>query len=120
MCGYLGRSQPNQAEEKNIHIYATVNLNKFWRSRLLSPGISSTCMNYHFSYSELSNKHAVNLILFGNIFLHTCLIRTYTFIFFWRKFLPTRLLKATHLLILGEIPNYKISLSSFKLLVCCF
>jgi hypothetical protein len=35
---------------KNIHIYATVILNKFWRSRLLSWGISSTCMTYHFLY----------------------------------------------------------------------
>ena len=32
---------------KNIHIYATIILNKFWRSRLLSRGIS--CMNFHVS-----------------------------------------------------------------------
>ena len=33
-------------------------------------------------YSELSNKHAANLILFEKIFPPTCLIRTYTFIYF--------------------------------------
>ena len=73
-----------------------------------------------FMYSELSNKHAANLILFEKIFLPTCLIRTYTFIYFQGKFLPTRLLEYLCLLILAEIPNYKIILSSFKLLFCCF
>ena len=71
-------------------------------------------------YSEHSNKHAANLILFEKIFLPTCLIRTYTFIYFQGKFLPTRLLEYLCLLILAEIPNYKIILSSFKLLFCCF
>ena len=71
-------------------------------------------------YSELSNKHAANLILFEKIFPPTCLIRTYTFIYFQGKFLPTRLLEYLCLLILAEIPNYKIILSSFKLLFCCF
>jgi hypothetical protein len=71
-------------------------------------------------YSELSNKHAANVILFEKCFPPTCLIRTYTFIYFWGKFQPTRLLKPTHLIIFGEIPNYKIILSSFKLLFCCF
>ena len=71
-------------------------------------------------YSELSNKHAANLILFEKIFPPTCLIRTYTFIYFQGKFLPTRLLEYPCLLILAEIPNYKIILSSFKLLLCCF
>ncbi len=33
-------------------------------------------------YSELSNKHAANLILFEKFFPPTCLIRTYTFIYF--------------------------------------
>ena len=47
-------------------------------------------------------------------------IRTYTFIYFQGKFLPTRLLEYLCLLILAEIPNYKIILSSFKLLFCCF
>ena len=42
------------------------------------------------TYSELSNKHAANLILLEKIFLPTCLIRTYTFIYFQGKFLPTR------------------------------
>ena len=72
------------------------------------------------TYSELSNKHAANLILFEKIFPPTCLIRTYTFIYFQGKFLPTRLLEYLCLLILAEIPNYKIILSSFKLLFCCF
>ena len=71
-------------------------------------------------YSELSNKHAANLILFEKIFPPTCLIRTYTFIYFQGKFLPTRLLEYLCLLILAEIPNYKIILSSLKLLFCCF
>ena len=71
-------------------------------------------------YSELFNKHAANLILFENIFPPTCLIRTYTFIYFQGKFLPTRLLEYLCLLILAEIPSYKIILSSFKLLFCCF
>ena len=71
-------------------------------------------------YSELSNKHAANLILFEKIFPPTCLIRTYTFIYFQGKFLPTWLLEYLCLLILAEIPNYKIILSSFKLLFCCF
>ena len=39
-------------------------------------------------YSELSNKHAANLILFEKKFPPACLIRTYTFIYFWGKFLP--------------------------------
>ena len=69
-------------------------------------------------YSELSNKHAANLILSEKIFLPTCLIRTYTFIYFQGKFLPTRLLEYLCLLILAEIPSYKIILSSFKLLFC--
>ena len=72
------------------------------------------------NHSELSNKHAANLILFEKIFPPTCLIRTYTFIYFQGKFLPTRLLEYLCLLILAEIPNYKIILSSFKLLFCCF
>ena len=74
----------------------------------------------HHQYSELSNKHAANLILFEKIFLPTCLIRTYTFIYFQGKFLPTRLLEYLCLLILAEIPSYKIILSSFKLLFCSF
>ena len=41
------------------------------------------------TYSELSNKHAANLILFEEIFPPTCLIRTYTFIYFQGKFLPS-------------------------------
>ena len=51
-----------------------------------------TQVNYIYRYSELSNKHAANLILFENIFPPTCLIRTYTFIYFLGKFPPTRLL----------------------------
>ena len=70
-------------------------------------------------YSEPSNKHAANLILFEKIFLPTFLIRTYTFIYFWGKFQPTHLLEPTCLLNLGGIPIYKIILSSFKLLFCC-
>ena len=66
-------------------------------------------------YSELSNKHAANLILFEKIFPPTCLIRAYTFIYFWGKFPPTRLLEPTPLLIWGENPNYKITLSSYFL-----
>ena len=53
-------------------------------------------------YSELSSKHAANLILFEKVFP------------------PTRLLEPTCLLILGEISNYKIIFSSFKLLFCGF
>ena len=34
-------------------------------------------------YSELSNKHAANLILFEKFFPPTYLIRTYTFIYLW-------------------------------------
>ena len=71
-------------------------------------------------YSDLSNKHAANLILSEKIFPPTCLIRTYMFIYFQGKFLPTRLLEYLCLLILAKIPNYKIILSSFKLLFCCF
>ena len=44
-------------------------------------------------YSEHSNKQAANLILFEKIFPPTCLKRTYTFIHFQQKFLPTRLLE---------------------------
>ena len=72
------------------------------------------------NYSELSNKHAANLILFENFFPPTCLIRTYTFIYFRGKFPPTRILEPLRLLIFGKIPNYKIVLNSFKLLFCCF
>ena len=68
-----------------------------------------------FNYFELSNKHAANLILFKKIFPPTCLIRAYTFIYFWGKFPPTRLLEPTPLLIWGENPNYKITLSSYFL-----
>jgi len=57
------------------------------------------------TYSELSNKHAANLILFEKFFPPTCLIWTYTFIYFRWKFLPTRLLESPHSLILAEIPN---------------
>ena len=45
------------------------------------------------TYSELSKKHAENLILFGENFPPTCLIRTYTFIHFRGKFPPTVLLE---------------------------
>ena len=56
--------------------------------------ISSNLKNFlQFNYSELFNKHAANLVLFKKIFLPTCLIRTYTFIYFQGKFLPTRLLE---------------------------
>ena len=64
-----------------------------------------------FIYSELSNKHEANFILFEKIFPPTCLIRAYTFIYFWGKFLPTRLLEPPRL---GENHNYYIILSSFK------
>ena len=56
-------------------------------------------------YSELSSKHATNLILFEEIFPPTCLNRTYTFIYFWGKFPPTQLLEPTRLLILGKFPT---------------
>ena len=71
-------------------------------------------------YSEVSNKLGVFLILFEKIFPTTCLIRTSTFINFWGILPPTRLLEPPRLFILGEIPNYKIILTSFKHLFCCF
>ena len=71
-------------------------------------------------YSEVSIKHGVFLILFEKIFPTTCLIRTSTFINFWEILPPTRLLEPPRLFILWEIPNYKIVLSSFKHLFCCF
>ena len=43
-----------------------------------------------FEYSEPSNKHAANLILFEKIFSPTCLIITYVFIYFWGKFMIIR------------------------------
>mgnify|MGYP001400029690 CR=1 FL=1 len=82
--------------------------------------ISSWSRHYLGFYSELSNKHAANLILFEKTFLPTCLIRTYTFIYFQGKFLPTQLLDYLFLLILAEIFSYKIILSSFMLLFCSF
>ena len=78
-----------------------------------------TCYMYKHKYSELHNKHAANLIIFEKIFPPTCLIRTFTFIYFQEKFLPTWLLEYLCLLILADILNYKIILSSFKLLFCC-
>ena len=43
------------------------------------------------------------------------------FLFFLRKFSQLHaLLEPPRLFILGEIPNYKIILSSFKHLFCCF
>ena len=48
------------------------------------------------------------------------LLETYTFMYFQGKFLPTQLLEYLCLFILAEIPSYKIILSSFKLLFCCF
>ena len=50
-------------------------------------------------YSELSSKHAANLILFEEIFPPTCLNRTYMFIYY------TQLLEPTRLLILGKFPT---------------
>ena len=50
-------------------------------------------------YSELSNKQAANLTHFENFFLPTCLIRTYTFIYFCGKLPPTRLLEPARLFI---------------------
>jgi hypothetical protein len=82
-------------------------------------GSNITTSDSKYQYSELSNKHAANLILFEKIFPPTCLIRTYTLIYFQGKFLPTRLLEHLCLLFLAEIPNFKIILSSFKLLFCC-
>jgi hypothetical protein len=52
-------------------------------------------------------------------YLHALLEPTRLFIF-QGKFPPTRLLEPARLLIFGEIPSYKIILSSFKLLFCCF
>ena len=89
----------------------------FWESHKILWNLHLT---FDWHYSELSNKHAANLILFEKIIPPTCLIRTYTFIYFEWKFLPTRLLEFLCLLILTEISNYKIILSSFKLLFCCF
>ena len=43
-----------------------------------------------FMYSEFSNKHAANFILFYKFFPPTCLIRTCTYIYFREKF-PTTL-----------------------------
>ena len=66
--------------------------------------------------SELSNKHAANLILFVKFFPPTWLIRTFNnfmLIYFRGKFPPTRLLEPPRLFILGEIPSYKI-------ILCCF
>ena len=42
------------------------------------------------------------------------------FFFFRRKFPPTQLLEPPRLLNLGEVSNYKIILSCFQLLFCCF
>ena len=47
--------------------------------------------NVEGNYSELSNKHSANLILFEKIFPPTRLIRTYKFIHFDGKFPPTQL-----------------------------
>ena len=66
------------------------------------------------NYSEVSNKYGVFLILFEKNFQTTCLIRTSMFIHFWWKIPSPRLLEPPRLFILGEIPNYKIILSSFK------
>ena len=72
-------------------------------------------------YSELSDCPACSeSYSFWEIFPPTCLIRTYTFIYFRGKFPPAWLLEPPRLLIFGKIPNYKIILSSFQLLFCCF
>ena len=51
---------------------------------------------FRFHYSELSNKHAANLILFEKIFPPTCLF------YFWGKFPPTLLLEPTRLFVFRE------------------
>ena len=55
------------------------------------------------------------ILLLLEIFPTTCLIRTYTFIYFWGK-IPTYMIIPRY--ILAEIANYKNILSSFKLLFC--
>ena len=44
---------------------------------------SDSILGEFYSYSEISNKHGVFLILFEEKFPTTCLIRTSTFINFW-------------------------------------
>ena len=76
-----------------------------WKTRSLHISEASTYtgnrLSYWLKYSELSNKHAANFILFEKFFPSTFIIRTYTFIYFRGKFPPTRLLEPPHLLIFG-------------------
>ena len=78
------------------------------------------------SSSELHNQFTFQL---ERIHTLTSVISMQQFLFFFRNLShlhallePTRLFifgKNSHLLILAEIPNYKIILCSFKLLFCC-
>ena len=56
-------------------------------------------------YSELSNKQAANLTHFENFFLPTCLIRTYTFIYFCGKLPPTYTIIRTCMVIHFQTKN---------------
>ena len=49
-------------------------------------------------YSGVPNKHAARLLILGIFSVQHTLIRSNTFIIFWKNFLPTRLFRATRLL----------------------
>ena len=115
---------------KHLYIFLSINFILFhtfvrkicFMSEMLLH-IVQTSLIQNVSIHTLNSLISTQQILFFlRKFSHllTCLIRTYTFIFFQGKSLPTRLLEYLCLLILAEIPNYKIILSSFKLSSFCF
>ena len=84
--------------------------------------LASWVYNRETYYSGVPNKHAARLLILGNFSVQHALIRSNTFIIFWKNFLPTRLFRATrllkfwnekHLWQLSSVKNLSLLLSEF-------